>query len=187
MLLEFCNISWDENLKHIVIPIYDTTGEKYFLINIAATPILKMVRNINMTKEQQANFTMLILSGRSENIIVCEGELDSLIFLTKGFIAVSSTGGAGTFLEQWAQLLENKNVYICYDNDDAGAKGALRAHALMSKSKIVFLPSFNIKEHRDATDYFKTHTTDDFRSLIAQSESFFIPLPLKEMPKTKKK
>src|SRR5947208_10195222 len=49
-----------------------------------------------------------------ERIIICEGEFDRLVLESRGFGAVTSTGGAGTFRPEWAGAFsEIPNVYVC--------------------------------------------------------------------------
>lgn len=56
-----------------------------------------------------------------------------------------------TFTSEWAQLMTGKEVIIAYDNDEAGAKGAVRTLGLIPHAKVVQIPDRpNIK---DLTDY----------------------------------
>lgn len=88
---------------------------------------------------------------RHPRVLVCEGELDALVAWSNNIPAVSSTGGAMTFTEEWASWLANKEVLVCYDNDDAGARGAVRTLKLIPHAKIVQIPDMpNLK---DITDY----------------------------------
>ena len=62
-----------------------------------------------------------------EDPIVCEGELDVVALYEYGWkeSVVSGTGGAGTWREEWLDLLEpSSSLLLCYDDDDAGDKGA---------------------------------------------------------------
>lgn len=59
--------------------------------------------------------------------IVCEGELDVVALFEYGFVAsvVSGTGGAGTWRDEWLDLLEpSTSILLAYDDDTAGDKGA---------------------------------------------------------------
>lgn len=91
------------------------------------------------------------LAKKHPRVLVCEGELDALLAWSHNIPAVSSTGGAMTFTSDWAQLLAEKEVIIAYDNDDAGAKGAVRTLGLIPHAKVLQIPDMpNIK---DLTDY----------------------------------
>lgn len=62
-----------------------------------------------------------------EEPIVCEGEFDVIALHEYGWTesVVSGTGGAGTWREEWLDLLEpSSSLLLCYDDDDAGNKGA---------------------------------------------------------------
>jgi twinkle protein len=62
-----------------------------------------------------------------EDPIVCEGELDVVALHEYGWTesVVSGTGGASTFREEWLDLLEpSGSLLLCYDDDEAGKKGA---------------------------------------------------------------
>lgn len=113
-----------------------------------------------------------LLQGVQEAII-CEGELDALILRSNGFTAVSSTGGAGTFPEEWAKLfVEIPRVFVVYDLDEAGRKGALNVLKLISHAKLVSLPD-ELGEHGDVTDFFTKggKTRDDFRELLKSART----------------
>src|SRR6266851_1903930 len=83
-----------------------------------------------------------VLRLQPKRVIICEGEFDRLVLEANGFEAVTSTGGAGTFKEKWAEAFKRiPEVYLCFDRDDAGRKGALRVARMITHSRIVELPS----------------------------------------------
>src|SRR5216684_1343917 len=95
-----------------------------------------------------------VLRPRPKRVIICEGEFDRLVLEANGFEAVTSTSGAGTFKQEWADAFtEISEVYICFDRDDAGRKGALRVARMIAHAKIVELPS-DVGDAGDLTDYF---------------------------------
>jgi len=110
-------------------------------------------------------------------VIVVEGELDSLCLISKGFQAVSSTGGASTFDPEWSKILP-ENVYICYDTDDAGIKGAFHVQKIIPRATIIWLPT----EIKDITDYFVKleKTKEDFEQLKLQSVRYRLPKDWRE-------
>jgi len=70
-------------------------------------------------------------------LVICEGELDRLLLLSKGVPAITSTHGAMTFKEEWVEKLgKSRKIYICFDNDEAGKKGSERV-AKMWKMVVV--------------------------------------------------
>lgn len=65
---------------------------------------------------------------------ICEGEFDQMMLSQKGFCAVTSTAGAGTFKREWAEaFVRVSRVVVCFDNDEAGQKGTDRVIALLSE------------------------------------------------------
>lgn len=112
-------------------------------------------------------------------VIICEGEFDAMLLESKGFIAVTSTGGAFTFREEWADILrERAEVYICLDNDLAGQQGSIKISRMIPNAKMLPLPGVGPKG--DITDYFLLgNRPEDFKALMEFAE----PLPLEPEPK----
>jgi hypothetical protein len=127
---------------------------------------------------------------KSDWVLLCEGETDCMLACQMGYPAVSATGGADTWLEEFNQQLKGKRVVICYDADPAGRKGAtatalkLLPHA--AEVRILTLPLAGSKEEKDITDYFKNlgHTKADFDKLIESAEKVE-PLAEKRKPDDK--
>lgn len=101
-------------------------------------------------------------------VVITEGELDALVLWSHNIPAVSSTGGAMTFSEEWVTLLEDKQVYICYDNDKAGCLGAVRTLTMIPHAKVILLP--NIGDLKDITEYYAIG--GDLRNLMESSKHY---------------
>ncbi|HRR39323.1 MAG TPA: toprim domain-containing protein [Candidatus Paceibacterota bacterium] len=98
------------------------------------------------------------LKTATDKIVICEGEFDRLILLSKGISAITSTHGAMTFKQEWCKKLVNvSKIYICFDNDETGKKGAERVAKMVkndeNKTYIITLPE-EVGESGDITDYF---------------------------------
>lgn len=98
------------------------------------------------------------LKATTDKILICEGELDRLALLSKGVPAITSTHGAGTFKDEWCEKIgKGREIYICYDNDDAGKKGSGRVAKIMedfgNDVHIITLPE-DVGDGGDITDYF---------------------------------
>src|SRR2546427_4337103 len=116
------------NGSRITIPIFDRATQFAFF---------KLAKGPN---DQTASPKMLATPGAHaelygwervlsspEQIIICEGEFDRLVLESRGFAAVTSTGGALTFRPTWAEAFrEIPRVYICFDNDGPGLAGGPR-------------------------------------------------------------
>jgi DNA primase len=94
------------------------------------------------------------LNEKPQELIICEGEFDRLALESRGFAAVTSTGGAGTFRKEWADALKDiPKIYVCFDNDEAGRKGAERIAQMIPQARIIRLPD-EVGDSGDVTDFF---------------------------------
>jgi DNA primase len=113
-----------------------------------------------------------------EELIICEGEFDRLVLESQGFAAVTSTGGAGTFRLEWAEALRDIPViYVCFDRDAAGEKGAHRLARILLQARIVDLPE-DVGDGGDITDFFVRlgKTREDFLALLQSASRLPITL-----------
>jgi hypothetical protein len=119
----------------------------------------------------RARLYPMVAFAQEGTIYVFEGELDAILARQGGLNAVTSTGGSGTWKEEWAAHFAGREVVICYDVDGPGETGA-RNVALMlldtaESVKIVKLP---ISEPigADYTDFIVQygHTVEDFKRLV---------------------
>ena len=60
---------------------------------------------------------------RGRHIVLCEGEYDAMSLDCAGYRVVSGSCGAGTFKDEWVYGFSGKEVYVIYDNDEAGLRG----------------------------------------------------------------
>lgn len=112
---------------------------------------------------------------KPEQIIICEGEFDRLVLESRGIAAVTSTGGAQVFRQEWAEDFQDiPGVYVVFDNDAAGRAGAERAARLIPQARLVAWPE-EIGEGGDVTDFFVRlgRSREKFVELLARAE----PLP----------
>lgn len=94
----------------------------------------------------------------TKNIILCEGELDCILLRQMGYQAFTTTGGAGSWKDEFTDLLVDvEDVAIIYDIDLAGRAGAtlvakkLQAAGIKSV-KDILLP-ITSPSNGDITDY----------------------------------
>lgn len=92
-----------------------------------------------------------------DDLLVVEGELDALVAIANGVPAITGTGGAKRWDDRWSREFEGKRVWLCYDNDEDGRKGARKAaHSLAKHAAQVYEMSPLVdKEKGDITDFFK--------------------------------
>ena len=140
----------------ITIPIKDKSGT-YQFFKLRQDPSRGSDKMTYPKGNEAQIYGWDTLEENPEKIVICEGELDRLTLLTKKIPAITSTHGAGTFKKEWVKNIEKcQKIYICFDNDEAGRKGAERVVKL-AKSKnnqvyIVDLPK-EVGEGGDVTDY----------------------------------
>lgn len=113
------------------IPVYDIEG-KYIFSKYRKAP-WDTSNSPKYQYEQGATVSLYGIDHLSDNVVITEGELDTLALISCGFNACSSTGGSLTFQESWAHLFHGKNVTILYDNDEAGIRGAVKAAFILRK------------------------------------------------------
>lgn len=95
-------------------------------------------------------------SVHADHIVVCEGEMDTLLACQHGVAAITMTSGANTWRDELSENFKGKHVSIIPDNDKAGRFGAkLRAESIRKAGafsvRIVPLPVKKPKE--DLTDW----------------------------------
>jgi len=173
--IEEFQIGWDG--QRYTIPVRDDTGE---LLNVRRyNPTARQGRDkmkswgIGTGNRQLFGVDVL---ARSETVIICEGEPDMLIGRQYDLPTLSHTAGAGSWDPRWNESFEGKIVYICYDCDDAGRRGARKVQRhLETFAKQVHIVALPLKGNGDdLTNYFvdQGYTTADFYTLMkAASEN----------------
>lgn len=87
-----------------------------------------------------------LLAAAKESIVwVCEGEWDAMMLRWLLDMAemqsdvVVYVPGASVFKQQWVEHFKDRTVILCYDNDDAGDRGSMKAgHLLRGTAKEVY-------------------------------------------------
>ncbi len=110
-----------------------------------------------------------------DDVLICEGEMDTLLACQMGFNAVTGTAGAGTWPSKFTKLVAGKFISICYDIDKPGRDGekkiAKAVKHLVKGIKFIHLP-ITEPDNADLTDYIVNHghTAKDFKKLIKETE-----------------
>ncbi len=163
--------------NRIMFPVIDTTGNivafggrvmddsKPKYLNSADTPGFKKSRvlfGLNYARHACA-----------EEMIVCEGYMDTIAIQAAGFTnAVATLGTAIT--QDHARLLARytKRVILNYDSDEAGQKAADKAMRLLDE---VGLPVRVLKltGAKDADEFIRKNGADAFRALLGKSDTAF--------------
>jgi len=114
-----------------------------------------------------------LIDPKARKVAICEGEIDAMTLHQVGIAALSVNAGAGN--HQWIdsdyeRLDRFSEIYLCYDNDEAGQKGVrevanrLGAH----RCKVV-----KFGDHKDANDALMAgFDTKDFEHALACARTF---------------
>lgn len=111
-----------------------------------------------------------------EDVLLVEGEWDMILAHQHGLTnTLTVTSGAGIWSAAFTPYFEGRRVTICYDNDEAGRKGAQRVARILSDSCFVFLLHIpNLPEKGDVTDFFveQQRSADELRALILDASPY---------------
>lgn len=141
--------------RYITIPIIGEDGYRFFKLRQDPED---GDGKITYPKGAEAQLFGLY-AGSDDSQILCEGELDALTLISQGCFALTSTHGAGTFKEEWIDedIKKAKNIYVCFDNDEAGKKGSLKVLKILENIGLrnvyqITLPE-EVGDGGDITDY----------------------------------
>jgi hypothetical protein len=178
VLIDFHLLGW--NGRRITIPIFSYECKLVFF-KLARDPedrisSPKIMTSLGASVEL---YGWEEIKRRPNSIIICEGEFDRLVLENQGFITVTSTGGAGSFREEWARFFRNiSHIYVCFDRDEAGRRGAERVGQIIPQAKLVELPA-EVGEGGDVTDFFVRlgRKRKDFLKLLEEAKAVPPSLP----------
>lgn len=152
----------------------------------AAFPYLRDGELINVKKRNIADkkdmrqeagaeaclFGWHLIEPKQRSIAITEGEIDAMTLHQAGIPALSVNQGAGAHQwidNDWSRLERFSDIYLCYDSDEAGQKGAKEvANRLgLERCRIVTFPK------KDANDYLQAGATlEDFKRAMLAGKSF---------------
>jgi DNA primase len=102
------------------------------------------------------NADILWMVPPDEPLIICEGEVDAMSLYQAGQWAISSTGGAASWREHWAEFVAHiPRIYVVYDNDKPGQEGALKVRGSIYRARILTLP----EAYNDVNEFFTADNT----------------------------
>lgn len=151
------------NKPYITIPVKNTKGVFAYL-KLRRDPLDQSNASkyaYYPTGAEAQLFGRELLSELSDFAVITEGELDALALRARGIPAVSSTSGAGTFKAEWLNDFAHlQKVFVCYDRDPAGRKGADKVLEIVTGIDIstyrIELPDLG-DDSKDVTDYLIKH------------------------------
>ena len=166
-------LGYDVEKNAIVIPLFkrgDVVGIKYRMLGESETPYMNTKGGQNWIFNEDG-----IDHGRKRGfIVIVEGEFDCMSAYQAGIRNVVSTASAngkdsyGVWIEQLDTI---PKILIAYDNDDIGRGTSVKMAERLGNDKCfeVLYPD-GIK---DANDYFKKYTIDEFKVLAKASKPFY--------------
>ena len=120
--------------------------------------------------------------GREAPVLVCEGEIDALHAMCVGYNAVTSTGGANAWEDEWAAYIarmpsaQAHGVVVCYDGDDAGQTGAKKVaeslHAAGIDVRVADLP-----DGQDVNDVLLADGRERLQTIVDEAKPYTPPEP----------
>jgi len=133
------NLGWNGN--GITIPRYlgfgDNGEKKVVGIKIRLYPD-KGTKYISETGSQNILYNyQCIKKFAKKEVIIVEGEFDVIAMWQMGYRnVVTTTGGAQSFLQEYAGYFDGiEKIYLFYDNDEAGEKGAKKAGGILGANR----------------------------------------------------
>lgn len=171
-------IGWDQTRNCYTIPVRSKSGD---ILNIRRYQIRppggrRKIWGIKGINKPQL-YPVQVL--QSDEIIICEGELDALITNQNGFPAVTKTGAALAWDVNFNQSFKGKTVYLCHDADETGQKANRRIGHMLSKFadevRIIHLPYPIVeKDGKDLTDWWLEHDqdTNGFKRMMEEADVF---------------
>ena len=143
------------NGERIMIPIRDADGG---LVNVRQ---YKMGANVAKVINWPG-FGDACLYGldalEAKSVVLTAGEMDKLVGRQNRLPTLTATAGEGTWFPAWSPMFTGKIVYIVYDCDDQGRKGARKvADALRGVAAKVKIVDLGLPgKGADLTDWFVT-------------------------------
>lgn len=104
-------------------------------------------------------------SGK-DSLILCEGNIDVVMLHQAGF--TNAVAGLGTALTaEQAHLMSRyaSDIYLCYDNDEAGGKATARALEVFSKTNAK-IRVLKLSGGKDPDEIIKNYGVERFKSII---------------------
>ena len=174
-IIEELNLGYMTNC--LAIPVF----KKDDLVNIARYNINKLENIPKVQYNKNANSGDIvpfdIWKNNDNPTIICEGEKDMLVARSHGFNAITLTGGSQSSLQkEYFQYFQDRKVFICYDNDEAGRTGSIRMYKDLKQYCDVYITDISsvcIENKEDITDFFVKYnkTAKDLIDILKSNSS----------------
>ncbi len=152
------------NLKYyrhrLLFPYLDAKGiPRYF--QARATDAETQPKELNLRGAVPFPYNVSLLDGNVGWIYLCEGCIDTLTMLDRGFPTVGIPG-VKSFKPEWGSLFRNKRVIVCLDQDEAGRAGSKIIEDILKQNGVeasrlgdgIQAKSFQMAEGQDINSWF---------------------------------
>lgn len=143
--------------------VLDNSKPKYK--NTMDTPVFKKSRNLFALNYARHSC--------SEELILCEGYMDTISLHAAGFTNTVATLGTAITAEQ-ARIMSRytKKVLVSYDSDEPGQKAARKAIQLLEEVGLE-VGVIKVPGEKDPDDFIREHGKEKFEEVIKASKSKF--------------
>lgn len=151
----------------VVLP-YLRDGE---LVNVKTRLLADKTRMFQAKDAEPCLFGWHLIDPKRRMVCITEGEFDAMALHQLGFAALSCNAGAGNHQwidSDWERLQRFSDIFICYDDDEAGRKGAgeIVNRLGLERCRIVTFPK------KDANEYLLAGATNaDILRCLADSKT----------------
>ena len=126
--------------KRKVMEHYNIEGNKIEVVHNG-------VEKIIVPRKRLFNGDVLNKIRPDENLIICEGEFDTMILAQEGYNAIGVPGVTNVPIDHII-LIRNQNVYLAFDNDEAGEAAMQKIKNLLNRP----ISIIKLKQHNDITE-----------------------------------
>lgn len=141
------------------------------LVNVKTRSIADKRKMFQAKDAEPCLFGWHLIDPKRRMVCITEGEFDAMALHQLGFAALSCNQGAGNHQwidSDWERLQRFSDIFICYDDDEAGQKGAREvANRLgIERCRIATFPK------KDANEYLLAGATNaDILRCLSESRS----------------
>lgn len=171
--IDYFKLGYDIERNAIVIPIFKN-GE---LINLRYRILVPKEKQPKYIQEKDCEVWLfhdnaIDVALKKGAVLVTEGEFDCMSVWQSGIKNVVSVASGKDSYGVWLELLDPiPEVYIAYDNDKAGKEASYKFAERIGVEKCKEV-SYT-EGIKDANDFFKIKTKDDFKLLTLEARPFY--------------
>ena len=124
------------NRRWIGFPIFDEQGMEQYMKLKALPDDKEKPKAMTYPAGNAATLYPLHLLSEAKRIFICEGEPDCCVLLSNNIEAITSTHGAGTFMDEWVELFPRDiEVILSFDLDVAGRNAETKIAKLFQEMR----------------------------------------------------